>query len=193
MISALPQQYKGPIKSHQNWLSPISVTKIDEPAVTWFLSVKRLIFILRKFQTSRQLKTRPSSASILKMADNFFIGRNWPWSNKNLGQGTIPDHQQSEKIKYPGHDESLEPAFLHNDQSQIGNLPSSPSSKKILIPASVKRSSIKSGFDKPSEYTFSGTEQFVEPWTEQKSIGKTESTSSSQENTKIFHCGFLFE
>ena len=82
-----------------------------------FLSVKRLIFILRKFQTSRQLKTCSSSAPILKMANNFFIGRNWPWSNKNLGQGTILDHQQSEKIKYPGHDKSLEPAFLHNDQS----------------------------------------------------------------------------
>ena len=113
MISALPQQYKGPIKLIRAWSTDSWILNSE------FLSAKRLILILWKFQTSRQRSARSSSASIFKMADDFFIGRDRPWTNKNFGEGTISDHKQSKEVKYPGHDESLESALLHNDQSAI--------------------------------------------------------------------------
>ena len=153
MISALPQQYKGPINfgftesGTSNFQSTQSFGELAKPWF-WFglLSAKRLIFILRKFQTSRQCSPCPSTASIIEMADNFLVGRDRPWPNKNFCERSISYHQQSKEVKYTRYDESLKSAFLHNDQSAIFSMVQensySRSSKEINHQVTVQRTSL---------------------------------------------------
>ena len=72
MISALPQQYKGPIKSHQNWLSSISVTKIDEPAMTWFFIGKKAYFHLAKISNFSTAQNLPKFSTDPQNGRQFF-------------------------------------------------------------------------------------------------------------------------